>query len=102
MEAKIQSSQFLGVESVGGNVCNHLLFSLKGVDWQLWIQQGEPPIPRKMVVSYNSVPSRPCYIQEITGFNTGPIPASRFKLELPPGAHKIDFLPTRSRPGTGR
>ena len=23
-------------------------------------------------------------------------------LELPPGAHKIDFLPTRSHPGTGR
>jgi len=29
------------------------------VDWQIWIEQGEKPVPRKVVITYKELPARP-------------------------------------------
>jgi thiol-disulfide isomerase/thioredoxin len=40
---------YLGRESLDGAECNRLEFTEEEADWQLWIQAGEQPLPRKVV-----------------------------------------------------
>jgi hypothetical protein len=55
----IQTGQFLGPDTVAGRVCNHFAYAQAGVSWQLWVDAGDQPVPRKIVISYDSTPGRP-------------------------------------------
>ena len=37
----------------------HYAFRQKDVDWELWIEQGARPVPRKLVITTTSEKSRP-------------------------------------------
>ena len=41
----IKSSTYVGPSWVGGAACDHYAFRQQGVDWQLWIERGEAPLP---------------------------------------------------------
>ena len=41
----------IGKEVIGGVTCEHLLFSRPRVDFQVWIPDSGPPLPRKYVVT---------------------------------------------------
>jgi hypothetical protein len=36
------------IEGVG---CDHLAFRAPNVDWQIWVQEGQEPLPRKLVIT---------------------------------------------------
>jgi hypothetical protein len=91
---KIQDGQHLGQETVAGNKCDHVAFTQEGIDWQMWIQRGDTPIPRMIVITYRDTAGQPRYTLMVTKFDTSPIPDSAFKVELPAGAAKIDLVPT--------
>jgi hypothetical protein len=49
----------LGASQVDGTTCGHYAFRQDGADWQLWIQQGDYPLPRKLVITTTTDPARP-------------------------------------------
>jgi hypothetical protein len=49
----------LGASQVDGTTCEHYAFRQEGADWQLWIQQGDYPLPRKLVITTTTDPARP-------------------------------------------
>jgi hypothetical protein len=77
--------------------CDHLAFRGKDVDWQIWIEQGNRPLPRKYVITDPKAPSVPEYTVTTRDWNTNvPLPDSTFTFVPPPGSKKIAFLKDRA------
>jgi hypothetical protein len=56
----------LGASQVDGVTCEHYAFRQEGVDWQVWIQQGSYPLPRKLVITTTTDPARPRFTSVMT------------------------------------
>ena len=55
----ITSATDLGTSVVDGVTCEQYAFRQEGLDWQLWVQQGDNPLPRKVVLSTLTDEARP-------------------------------------------
>ena len=79
----------LGTSQVDGTTCEHYAFRQEGADWQLWIQQGDYPLPRKLVITTTTDPARPRFSSVIT-WNLAPsYNDAAFTFDPPKDAKKI-------------
>jgi len=101
LSARITGGQYLGEETVAGVKCDHVAFTQDDADWEIWIQQGDTPIPRMIVINYKDMAGEPRYMMMVTKWDTAPIPESAFELKLPEGATKIDLMPVDKEEMTG-
>ena len=85
----------VGLTYVDGVRCHHLAFVERDIDWQVWIEDGTRRTPRKVVITYKSIPGAPQYAAVLSDwdFATRP-PDSLFIPQLPAGADRISFLAT--------
>ncbi len=61
-------------------------------DWQIWIEIGQHPIPRKYVITSKTVTGAPQYTLRIKEWKTdAQIAANAFAFSPPAGAKKLDF-----------
>jgi hypothetical protein len=87
--ADITSALDVGPGEVGGTTCEHYAFRQAGVDWQLWIQKGDFPLPRKLVITTMTDPARPQHTAVYT-WNLAPsVNDAAFTFTPPTGARKI-------------
>jgi hypothetical protein len=99
--AGVTYGRYLGIHQAAGVPCHHLAFSLQTIEWQIWIDAGEKPLPRKLVISYVDEPGEPQYSAVVRRWNLdSAVPAGLFTFEPPEGAQKIDAK-TMARPGDG-
>jgi hypothetical protein len=63
---KIKTAIDIGPSAVNGVTCEHYAFHQEGVDWQLWIQLGEFPLPRKLVITTLTDEARPQHSDTLT------------------------------------
>jgi hypothetical protein len=52
-------AMLVGPSKVGGVDCDHYAYREEEVDWQIWIEKGARPIPRKIVIIDRLDPTRP-------------------------------------------
>jgi hypothetical protein len=55
----IQAARLVGPTEIDGVKTDQYAFRQKGVDWQIWIEQGPQPVPRKLVLTTTDDPARP-------------------------------------------
>ena len=98
---KIVSGIDVGPVTVLGVACEHLAFSLGTVDWQVWIEDGPRPVPRKIVFTYKDEQGAPEYTAMLSNwdFETKP-PDFLFAFEPPVGATKIDVAQIKAETET--
>ena len=71
--------------------CHHLVFSQETIEWQIWIDASDQPLPRKLVITYVHEPGEPQYSATIRRWRLDPkFPEELFTFEAPEGAQKID------------
>ncbi len=93
----VVSGNYIGQTVVGGVLCNHLAFRADEVDWQIWIEDGDRPLPRKYVITSRWLTGAPQYVQRLKEWDlSADIPDARFRFKAPEGATKIRFLSQRS------
>jgi hypothetical protein len=51
----------LGPGELAGVTCEHYAIRQDDVDWQVWIQQGDYPLPRKLVITERANEAKPQY-----------------------------------------
>jgi hypothetical protein len=68
--------------------CEHLAFRNLDIDWQIWIETGARPIPRKYVITSKAVTGAPQYTLRIKEWKTE-VPADAFSFNAPQGAKKV-------------
>lgn len=92
--ADATSGDYLGVAVVGGHRCHHLAYRAGVVDWQLWVREGNQPLPCKYVITSTDVAGAPQFTVEVTSWDSAPkVAASLFDFVPPADAKKIEFLP---------
>jgi hypothetical protein len=88
--ADVIVAKHIGRGVVDGIECEHLAFRDLDVDWQLWVEVGDRPIPRKYVITSKGVGGAPQYTLRIKDWKTdAPIGADAFVFTPPQGATKV-------------
>jgi hypothetical protein len=89
----VVSGDYLGRGFVDGVECHHLAFRQSKVDWQLWIQAGDQPLPMKYVIVNKWVTGAPQYTVRFRDWNTKPVlKADRFAFSPLEGAKKLESI----------
>ena len=91
---KESSSGFVvGPSVVAGVKSTHLAFRGAEVDWQIWIEDGDKPLPRKFVLTSKKVSGEPQFTVLIRSWDLTPkLTDQMFTFVPPKGAKKIEFL----------
>ena len=86
----------------------HLAFRNLETDWQIWVEVGEKPVPRKYVITSKAVGAAPQYTLRLRDWKTGVAPApDAFAFKPPAGSTRspitllddIDEIPAGVVPG---
>lgn len=87
----IVSGQHVGMAILDGISVHHLAFRGKVVDWQLWVADGDKPLPVKYVITSKWVTAAPQYSIAFRNWNTEPTFAdTSFVFTPPAGARQIE------------
>jgi len=88
----VQRGVYLGIHEAAGVPCHHLAFEQATIDWQLWIDAGEDPLPRKLVIAYKTEDEVPQYAVTIRKWRLdATLPDELFQFEPPEGARRVEI-----------
>jgi hypothetical protein len=94
----IRAATSLGRSSVAGVACDHYAFRQADVDWQIWIEQGTSPLPRKLLITSIKEPGQPQYTA-VMNWTLSPLLENELFAFVPPkDAQRIPLAPLE---GTG-
>jgi len=89
--AAIQSAIYIGPTKIDDVPCDHYAFRNVDVDWQIWIEQGETPLPKKLVITTMDEEEHPQYVSNMNWNLSPKIKSKSFTFVPPKDAHKIEF-----------
>ena len=93
-----KTCRYLGLHHVEGMKCHHISATQKDIDWQIWVDAGDVPRLRKIVITYKKRPGSPQYIAVLKTFTElNQAPEDTFTFKAPEGAKKIPLLPVKER-----
>jgi hypothetical protein len=82
----------VGQGVIDGVECEHLAFRGVDTDWQIWIESGARPVPRKYVITSKTVAGAPQYTLRIKDWKTDAVAdPDAFVFKPPAGVAKIDL-----------
>ena len=100
VQQRIDANEFfklyIALSDVEGTPAHQILLSSETVDWQIWIDAGETPLPLKIVVTDTSEPSEPQKTFLFTDWDlAADLPESTFTPEIPEDSVLAAFLPKK-------
>jgi len=88
----VLEAKHIGQGVIDGVECEHLAFRAQETDWQIWIETGKQPIPRKYVITSKTVAAAPQYTLRIKEWKAdAEVASDAFTFVPPAGAKKVDF-----------
>jgi len=96
--AAIRSAKIVGPSTVKGTPCIHYAFHQNDIDWEIWLEDGVQPLPRKLVVTTLTERSEPQHVSVMSWNLTPAFAAKTFAFMPPPSAHRVDFDVDRRAP----
>ena len=98
----VKTCRYLGIHYTEGIKCHHIAATQNNIDWQIWVDAGDVPRLRKIVITYKQKPGAPQYTAVIKSINeVSQFPENTFTFKAPEGAKKISFLPVKERTKKG-
>ena len=89
----VQRGVYLGIHDAAGVPCHHLSFEQATIDWQIWIEAGREPLPRKLVITYKTEDEVPQYAVTIRKWNLeAKLPDRLFAFSPPEGATRVEAV----------
>jgi len=97
MNKRIKDSVYVGLHKVRGVPCHHLAFDGDEAHVQVWIEAGDKPLPRKVVMTAKQAPGSPAWMAYLYDWNLSPqLQDNLFVFTPPEGAQKIKFVPVKA------
>jgi hypothetical protein len=88
---------YVGETKVRGVSCHHLALDKEKVHYQLWVDAGDKPLLRKVLVTQKQLPYSPQWTAFISDWDFAPqLADSLFTFSPPEGAQKIKFMPVKT------
>ncbi len=99
---ELKAAADLGRSTVKGTPCHHYAFRQSDVDWQIWIQDGDRPFPRRLVITTVQEPTAPEHDVTMDWTSPAEFDDNVFAFNAPRGAARIDFQPAAPLAGSPR
>jgi hypothetical protein len=97
LNKRIKNSLYVGQSKIRGVLCHHLSFDGDKVQIQVWIEAGDQPLLRKVVLTHKQLPGSPQWTAYLSDWNFSPqLSDSLFAFTPPQGAEKIKFVPVKT------
>jgi hypothetical protein len=91
LTAGVVEGRVVGSGVVDGVLCDHLAFRNVDTDWQIWVENGDRPLPRKYVITSKTVATAPQYTLRLHDWKTGgAVAADGFKFTAPSGSTQVE------------
>ena len=98
MAEKARIGAYVGRSLVRGVMAHQLAFRGKDVDWQVWVQEGDRPLPLRLVIVDRAVKGLPRYELTLTEWDTAPqFEEAMFNFTPPEGAARITVAEVKAR-----
>lgn len=99
-QAGLRSAVLIGSDTLEGQRCDHYALRQDDIDWQLWLRQGEQPLPCRLIISRRDIPEHPRHSVDFTWQLKPAISASSFEFEPPQGAQEVplQWAPSKYSP----
>jgi hypothetical protein len=82
--------------TIAGVPTDHLAGGTRNVDFQIWIAQGDRPLPQRLILTYKRDEGGPQRWAQFRSWNLSPsAPDSTFAFTPPKGSEKIPFAPRK-------
>ena len=93
MMRKVKSGGYVGKSLIRGVMTDHLAFRQKDLDWQVWIAEGDKPLPVRLAITDRAVKGAPRYMVTLTEWDTAPqFDPAAFTFTPPEDAKQIAVL----------
>jgi hypothetical protein len=79
------------MSTIKGAPCAHYAFRQPDVDWEIWIEEGQAPVPRKLVITTTSEKTQPQHTAVMSWTLGARLDDQMFAFTPPPDAQRIDF-----------
>jgi hypothetical protein len=92
--AGVTSGGMVGTATIDGVTCRHFFFvqAADDLEWELWLEDNDRALPRRVVVTYRSLPGRPNFIAALSNWDFSTAPSdSDFIFEPPAGVTRVEF-----------
>jgi len=90
----VETCRYLGLHHVEGEKCHHIAATQQDIDWQIWVDTGDVPRVRKIVITYKKQPGSPQYSAVLKTFTKlHQVPEDTITFNTQEGTKKIPLLP---------
>lgn len=92
-----QEARYVGYARIAGVDTDHYVFRQPELDWQMWVERGARPLPRKIVIVTRDDPDQPKFSALLKWNPDVPLTADRFTFKPQSGAMPIEVLALRKK-----
>lgn len=85
---------YVGKAMVGGVACDHLFFQGKDVDWQIWVEEAQAGLPRKVVITEKKLAKAPQFTAVLTNWKIADNAPETFEYAVPADYTRDDGIIT--------
>ena len=93
IQRRTQSLDYVERTDIEGMLAHHLAGRSETVDYQVWVAEGDRPLPLRAVLTYKNAEGQPQFRAQFADWNFSPeLKDTEFTFVPPEGARKIAFL----------
>jgi hypothetical protein len=92
IRSRVLAGMLVRPETIEGRACTHYAFRQAKVDWQIWIQDGDNPLPCKLVITNTTDPAQPQYVAVMHWNKPAALDPATFNYTPPQGFSKIAIV----------
>jgi hypothetical protein len=95
LEKRITEIDYVELTTIAGKPADHLAVRTADTDFQIWLTQGERPLPLRVVITYKKDVGQPQFRADLSDWNLDPkIDESALAFSPPAGAEAVPFMVT--------
>ena len=110
LKQRVRLVDYVEKTNIHGTPSHHLAARTDMVDFQIWVADGDTPLPQRVVITYKKDKGEPQYWAQFSNWNLAPaISDSTFLAKPPDGAQKVAFAaqlprisPAARKPGADK
>jgi hypothetical protein len=99
----VAAGHIVNTVTIDGVPCLHMVFSQPpGIGLELWLESNDRSLPRRLIVTYRTLPGQPNFIATFADWNFSVHPTDAdFAFQPPPGAIKVALKPPQAAERAG-
>ena len=100
----VTSGRLVNTVTIDGAPYDHLFFfQPPGIELELWVAKSEQSFPRRLIVTYRTLPGQPNFIAEFSDWNFNiQTPDADFAFQPPAGATQVELKPVAAAAPAGK